>query len=191
MKSRQVVGVYQLPLWQGLTIEEEHETRLLALDPGKTTGVAFFHPPGKLLIAGAVPIDHLHLVLDYFWAHFTWKDYVIERWFLYPGAAKNLTFSDMEGPEAIGVARLWGIQHELELDRIVAQHRRPFLPLVPREVSQEHVRDAVAIGLCALDRRDGQAPDLTSWRLVHCLTDDAGRAILRETNKAEEATDVR
>lgn len=152
----------------------------VSIDPGKTTGLALFDFTNRTLFLAFAPMDRIETVLDHFWSIAPFRHYAIERWFLYPNAARKLTFSDMEGPEAIGMARLWGNRHGLTLTRIVASHRRPYLDKVPANIRRPHLRDATAIGLTYLDREKGFIPELSSWKLVYCLLNGDPEVTMKE-----------
>jgi len=138
---------------------------LVSVDPGNTIGICRFDINARSLWSTWVSMDEVWLLLSC-WFPIRWL--VVERWFLYPGPyAKRLTFSDMPGPEAIGVIRSWGMLHGItRLDRVAARLRRPYLSRVPEEIKNEHSRDAAAIGLYWLASRTNHVFQPSEWEMV-------------------------
>lgn len=153
--------------------------RLLAVDPGKITGIAFFDLDKKELWFGAFEMDELPRILDQYACE---ADHVIvERWFLYPKMASKLYFSDMPGPEAIGVVRGWCARLGLKIERVSARTwkhgYKSFLEkyesiISPFDPENEHTRDAYRIGMWWLGRRLGVIPNLEDWRIRRILEND-------------------
>jgi len=117
---------------------------LIAVDPGKTCGVAAFDGIGRALHCGDISIDKLWDFLDYCNA----ARVAVESWMLYPKMAPKLYWHTFPAPEAIGVCRAWTSYMNKPLHRIAPRSRKPFDSMVPQGVLKSyHCHDAVAVGL--------------------------------------------
>jgi hypothetical protein len=87
--------------------------RLLALDPGGTTGIAFFEK-GKLKQRGVIK-DYDMLSLENLIKTLKPDVVVVEEYVLYPWARKEQTWSDFPVPRFIGALQLICLQQKVEL----------------------------------------------------------------------------
>jgi len=137
------------------------DIELLAIDPGKTCGVAAFNIWGHRLDCKDVPIDRLWYVLENRQARIV----AVEQWRLYPKMANKLYWHDFPAPEALGICYAWTQHRKKVLRRITPRSRSAFDGAVPPEVPKSyHCHDAVAVGLATLKTFSIlEIPDWEGW----------------------------
>jgi len=128
---------------------DQMNAALVAVDPGATCGLCRVSFVTETFRTVVFPVDYMKSVLDICTPV---GKLIVERWFLYPNA-RIRKFSDMPGPEAIGMLRYWALEKGLPMERIPAKLRLPLLSRVPGDIRSPHARDAVALALYWI-RRD-------------------------------------
>ncbi|PWA11086.1 hypothetical protein DCC39_10330 [Pueribacillus theae] len=131
-------------------VQENHK-RIVAIDPGKSNGFAFFEGE-ELHLSGVfmnIPeaIERMFYLIDYY----SPDELVIESFRLYPWKAKQQFWSDFETPEIIGVLKHWAWNRELPVIMQPASNKQPFpderLRKMNVYVTNGHARDAIRHGL--------------------------------------------
>ena len=120
--------------------------RLVAIDPGgkKNTAIAVFNITVRQVGAKLFPVEGLWQALTRLEPNYA----AIERFFLYPGAAKFMTFHKMPASETIGVVKEWARQSEVPLDEVVPSHARRFeSEAMGIKNLRSHRLDALCVGL--------------------------------------------
>ena len=127
-------------------------------------GLAVFYLPISTLRAIDLPMSMLDTALDGF---VMISKFIVERWQLYPGMAKKLTMHEFPGPEAIGYAQSWADRHSIEMERISARLRRPYIAEVPDTIYKTyHCRQAAALGLYWLHKEKLELPPWSDWKVI-------------------------
>jgi len=85
--------------------------KLLAFDPGKTTGWFLLEEPHCPVAAGELPLelDRIVAVLD----RYQPDEVVVEAFRLYPWRSKEQSWSDFPAVRVIGAVQLWCVQHRV------------------------------------------------------------------------------
>lgn len=125
--------------------------KLVAIDPGKTIGFAFFNGE-ELQLSGFFNNSYsaisrmFELILM-----FEPDELVIESFRLYPWKAKEQYWSDFETPEIIGIIKYWAWNQNIKIVMQPASNKIPFpderLRKLNVYVPNNHARDAVRHGL--------------------------------------------
>ena len=120
--------------------------RLVAIDPGgkRNTGIAAFNLTVKQVGAKLVPVERVWRMLVQLAPNYV----AIERFFLYPHAARFMTFHKMPASETIGVVKEWARQNNVSLDEVVPSHARRFESEAMKIKNlRSHRLDALCVGL--------------------------------------------
>lgn len=128
--------------------------KLVAIDPGRTNGFAFFEGE-TLQLSGYIKNSHeainrmFELILT-----FAPDELVVESFRLYPWKAQQQFWSDFETAEIIGIIKHWAWEQKIPVIMQPASNKQPFpderLRKMNVYVPNNHARDAVRHGLYRL-----------------------------------------
>lgn len=130
--------------------------RLVSIDPGEHTGLAFWDR-GHYLFGEMVLLD------GFVWSDvfrqiekFCPKVLVMEDFRLYPWKAKEQSWSQLKTPQLIGVIKYWAFQHRIPLvlqpASIKTNYPDAYLTKLSNSATIIHVRDSIRHGLYYLEK---------------------------------------
>jgi hypothetical protein len=142
--------------------------KIIAIDPGKTSGYAFSDTEnGKCAVGQSASIAELYVVLDEYVPDIV----IVEAYKIYPNRAMQQAFSTVPSAEVIGAVRGWCYQHKCDIVLQDAAVRK----VVPNEFFETTKFNGLLKGLP--HARDA-ALHLTYYILKHRL---AANAVLYTT----------
>lgn len=123
----------------------------LAVDPGKSNGVAVFNDAAQLVFMGVIQeAEFSRWLAD---LKFTPKVAIVEDFVLYPHKAKDQTYSNMVAVRMIGRMEYWAHINNVELVKQPAHLKSMgYRYLGEKPAKNQHAKDALVHGLYYLIR---------------------------------------